>query len=242
VISAARLIVSIARAGGGDPPRREAAAIARYSRRPEESSPMRRHLLPLLAFLLLAPAAHAATMIGDASVPFSAQRTVTVNGKSYVGRLYHMPGHERHEQDLIGRDIFILDSETARGYLVVPSIHTYVEFPFPPELAALASSELTRHPEGEEQINGVWTTRYRIDHRVKGGHRVLGHGWVSNDNMLMKFDVAIEGNDAAKPLKIRMELSQVTEGPQDPALFEVPRGLTRLPTEALEPLLQGGMH
>jgi hypothetical protein len=199
---------------------------------------MRRCLVPVLALGLfsLASAAEAA-MVGDASIPFTAERKVTVNGHAYTGVLYHVPGRERHEQDLIGRDIFILDAETGHGYLVVPSIHTYVEFPFPPELAALASRELTRHPEGEERINGVRTTRYRIHHEVADGNRIDGTAWVSRENVLMKFDVTITREGHGKPLKIAMELSHLKEGPQDPSLFEVPEGLTRLPTEALGPLM-----
>ena len=77
-----------------------------------------------------------AAMLGDAPVPFRATRTVTVDGRSYSGPVYHMPGHERHEQDLFGmHEVFLLDTKAAQGFLVLPAVHTYLEFPFPPKPA-----------------------------------------------------------------------------------------------------------
>lgn len=181
----------------------------------------------------------AAAMLGDADVPFSAERTVTVNGHAFRGKLFHTPGRERHEQDLIGREIFILDAQAERGWLVVPSLKTYVEFPFPPELAALASPDLTRSAVREETVSGVRTTKYRIDQRV-GDTLATGFLWVSPENMLMKFDVRLKRSGHSKPLAVAMELSHVKNGPQDPHLFELPHGLVQMPIAALGPLLGVG--
>ncbi len=124
-----------------------------------------------LFFLIVAGALAAgsagAAMLGDADVAFSADRTVTVNGQVFRGKLFHTPGRERHEQDLVGREIFILDVQTERGWVVVPSLKTYVEFPFPPAMAALGSPDLTRSAVRKETVNGVRTTKYRIEHRVE---------------------------------------------------------------------------
>jgi hypothetical protein len=202
---------------------------------------MRRPLLAVLVCLaLLAPmGAVRAALLGDASVPFSADRTVTVNGKSYSGRVFAVPGRQRHEQDLFGmREVFILDSAAARGWLVLPSVKTYVEFPFPAVMAELGAPDLRRAPEGQETIHGVRTTRYRIEHVASDGTRVTGHAWVSRTNVLMKFAVAV-GKEGGRTTDVAMELSNLLEEAQDPGLFELPQGFVQLPGNALGPLMGG---
>lgn len=207
---------------------------------------MRRKPLPLLALAVfgicaaLQPRHAAAAMLGDATVPFSADRTVTVNGHRYVGKLFATPGHQRHEQDLLGmREVFLLDVGRARGFLLVPAVKTYVEFPFPTVMAELDAPDLTGTPAGQETVHGIRTTRYRIDHTAADGSKVTGLAWVSRSNVLMKFDVAILRAGSSRPVKIAMELSNLLEEAQDPSLFELPPGLARLPAEALGPLMGG---
>lgn len=207
---------------------------------------MRRSLLPLLLTILvviLVPSGRAAAaMIGDARVSFRAERTVMVNGRTYTGPVFHVPGRERQEQELWGtKEVFILDAAAARGWLIVPSFKTYVEFPFPPVMADLASPDLTREPLGQETVNGVRTTKYRVDHTADDGTRAKGYLWVSRDGVLMKLAGTIT-RAGTKPLSITMELSHLEMGPQDPSLFELPPGLVKLPADALDPLLGGGPH
>ncbi len=86
-------------------------------------------------------------MLGDASVPFRAERTVTVDGRSLqLAAVFHMPGHQRHDQDLLGmHEVFLLDTKAAQPAIVIlPAVRTYLEFPFPPLMAELDSPDLTR--------------------------------------------------------------------------------------------------
>ena len=93
--------------------------------------------------VVLALPAHAAALL-DAPISFSATRTVTIDGKPYTGLMFHEPGRERDEQKLGAMEMaFILDSQSSQGFLVVPSVKTYVTFPFPPMLSALV--DLSNH-------------------------------------------------------------------------------------------------
>jgi hypothetical protein len=197
--------------------------------------------VPVVAGLVLAAATRAeAGMLGDAAVPFRAERTVTVDGKTYAGPLFHTPGHQRHEQDMFGmREVFLLDTKTAQGILMLPSVHTYLEFPFPPLLADLDSPDLVRSPVGEETVSGVKTTKYRIDHVAGDGSRAQGYLWVSRPGVLMKFDLSVTRAHGGKPMAIGMQLSHVQTGAVDPALFALPEGFVRLPADALGPLMGG---
>lgn len=201
---------------------------------------MRRWLPFLLALAVSVPSAPAgAAGLLDARVAFSAERTVTVNGRSYTGTLFHTAGRERHEQDLFGmREVFILNAAAAQGWVVLPSLKTYLEFPFPPVMAALAGADLEKNPVGEDTIDGIPTTKYRVSRTAPDGTSAKGFLWLSRRGVLMKLDGTVT-RPGGSTLALGMELHGLKEGPQDPKLFVVPPGLTRLPVETLAPLLGG---
>jgi hypothetical protein len=181
-----------------------------------------------------------AALLGDASIPYRAVRTVTVNGHSYSGAVFHIPGRERHEQEIQGiPEIVILDAAATRGWLVLPALKTYVEFAFPQLMAELGDAKLLRSPVGQEVVNGISTTKYHIDHTAADGMHAEGFVWVSAKGVLMRIDGTVTRPNAKTPTAIRMELANLQFGPQDPSLFDLPPGLTELPSEALQPLLGG---
>jgi hypothetical protein len=197
-------------------------------------------LLPtaFIAFVLALPA-HAAALL-DAPISFSATRTVTIDGKPYTGPMFHEPGRERDEQKLGAMDMaFILDSQSSQGFLVVPSIKTYVTFPFPPMLAALVDAEMDKQtPVGEETIDHIPTTKYRVEKTTSDGSHGEGFVWVSKRGVLMRIDGVVTSPGGHKT-KIAMKLADVKEGPQRPELFAPPVNMNELPFQALAPLLNG---
>jgi hypothetical protein len=189
----------------------------------------------LLSLLLAAGIADAATL-GEAKIGFTADRVLVVDGRSYRGKIWTMPGKERHEQAIQAfRPIFLLRADNPIGEVVLPQLHTTVQFAMPPELRLLRSPQLTKNPAGQETVNGIATTKYRIDETVPEGH-ADGALWLSRDGIPMK----LAGNFTAKNGKvstIRWELDHVRIGPQPAALFEPPEGYSKLPPEAIAPLL-----
>ena len=189
-----------------------------------------------LVFAILAAAPAAALTLGEAKTGFSADRTLIVDGKTYQGRMWTMPGMERHEQNLNGIPAaFVLHGDTPLAELVLPELHTVVDFVLPPELHLFADPRLTRKPVGHETINGVATTKYAIDETVPEGH---GEGalWLSDDGIPMKLDGTF-ARISGKVAHLHWELSHVKLGPQPGSLFEMPHGFSKLPAEAIVPLL-----
>src|SRR5215475_13503038 len=124
---------------------------------------MMRTLLKAFAVSLVPITASAATL-GEAKTGFSADRVLVLDGKTYQAKLWTMPGMERHEQNLNGIPaVFVLRGDTPIGDLVLPKLHTVVEFTLPPELHLFADPRLTRKPVGHEAVNGIATTKYAID-------------------------------------------------------------------------------
>jgi len=198
---------------------------------------LRRALIavPLTVLSLVAAPAWAETL-GDARVGFSAERVLVIDGRSYVGRMWHMPGEQRHEQDLPAlRPIFILRADSAIGDIILPKLHTVVEFALPKEMSILGGPGLLRKPVGPETVNGIATTKYEVDEKTPHG-RAIGSLWLSQDGIPMKCDARL-ATDKGRVSTIRWELRHVKIGTQDAALFEIPRDYAKLSPEAAAPLL-----
>jgi hypothetical protein len=177
-----------------------------------------------------------AMTLGDAKIGFSADRILVIDGKTYDGRMWTMPGEERHEQNLNGIPAaFVLHSGTPIADLVLPKLHTVVEFTLPPELHLFADPRLTRRPVGREPVGGMATTKYAIDETVPEGH---GEGflWLSDNGIPMKLDGTFT-RTSGRVAHLHWELTNVKLGPQPASLFEAPHDFSKLPAEAIVPLL-----
>src|SRR5207245_314649 len=88
-----------------------------------------------------------AETLGDATVGFTAERVLVIDGRTYVGMMWHMPGEQRHEQVLPAlKSVFILHGGSEVGEVVLPQLHTVVEFSLPKELSLLSDRGLLRNP------------------------------------------------------------------------------------------------
>jgi hypothetical protein len=196
-------------------------------------------LTALAMVLAFRAAAASAETLGDPRVGFSAERVLVLDGRRYVGRMWNMPGEQRHEQPLAALDpVFILHADTATGDIVLPNLHTAVSFGFPKVLAFLGKPGNLGKPEGTAAIEGIATTRYAIDKAIPEGH-VAGDLWLSRDGIPMRCAGSFTDRKG-RISTVRWELHHVRIGPQDAALFEVPPGYTTLPSEAASALL--GLH
>jgi hypothetical protein len=191
--------------------------------------------LPLAALPAVAGRASAETL-GDAHVGFSAERILIINGQSYVGKMWHMPGEQRHEQDLPAmKPVFILRAGNAFGDVILPQLHTVIQFALPKELSLLGDPGLLRKPVAREIVNGVATTKYAVEEDSPAG-RTMGSLWLSREGIPMRCDAQFDTGNG-KPSTIHWELRHVKLGKQDAALFEIPPGYAKLPPEAAAPLL-----
>ena len=195
-------------------------------------------LLLLIAMLLSLPA-DAARPLGDAAVAYRADRVLSVGSQSFPGTLIAIPGRQRHEQTIAGiEQVAIFDFAAARGYFIVPAVTAYLEFPIGPALRELSDPQVVGAAEGRAEVNGVETTKYRVDHQAADGTRIEGHVWLTRDGIPMRGKGAVIESDG-KSTPVSWELSNLREGPQDRKLFEPPTGYLRLPASALPGFLAG---
>jgi hypothetical protein len=189
-----------------------------------------------LIALLLAPGLATAATLGEARIGFTADRTLVFDGRVYEGKIWTMPGKERHEQAIQAfRPVFLLRADNPIGEVVLPQLHTTVQFAMPPELRLFSHPDLRKNPVGEETVNGIATTKYKIDESVPEGH-ATGALWLSRDGIPMRLAGSFTAA-SGKVSTLRWELRHVKIGPQPAALFEAPQGFSKLPPEAIAPLL-----
>jgi len=135
--------------------------------------------------------------------------------------------------------VILLDATAKQGILLLPSLNSYLSFAFPRLMAELDDPTWRRVPKGEEVVNGVRTTKYRVDHTAEDGSRAQGWLWLSAQGVLMRLEGVVTRAGANAGTSIRMELAGLRLARQDPQLFQIPPGLIKLPSGALEGLLSG---
>jgi hypothetical protein len=195
-----------------------------------------RKLWSVILCLILAAGAASAATLGEAQIGFTADRTLVVDGHSYLGKIWTMPGRERHEQAIRAfRPVFLLRTGSPLGEVVLAQLKTIVQFVLPPELRLLGSPELKKHAVGQETVNGIATTKYAIDETLPEG-RASGTLWLSRDGIPMRLAGSFT-RQSGKVSTVSWELSHVMIGPQPASLFETPHGFSKLPPEAIAPLL-----
>ena len=195
-----------------------------------------RNLRSLILCLMFVPGAAGAATLGEAQIGFTADRTLVIDGRSYRGKIWAMPGKERHEQAIQAfRPVFLLRADNPVGEVVLAQLKTIVQFTMPSELRLLGNPQLKRYPVGQDTVNGIATTKYAIDETVPEGH-AAGTLWLSRDGIPMKLAGSFT-RQSGKVSTLRWELSHVKIGPQPTALFEAPKGFSKLPPEAVAPLL-----
>ena len=193
--------------------------------------------LAVLAGAVAAAGASRAQSLLDAPVAYSATRTTTVDGRTYVGTVHHVAGKEQQEETLFGmEDAFILDGNRDKGWLVVPALRSFVAFPFPPMMIVLASPTLRKTRVGDDVVDGIATTKYAIHTTAHDGTVADGFAWFSRHGVLMKLQGSVTARQGHRTA-VAMVLHGVKETPQDAALFVPPGDYTQLPAEALQPLL-----
>jgi hypothetical protein len=191
--------------------------------------------IALATAAMLAGAAPAETL-GDPQIGFTAERVLVFDGHEYKGRMWNMPGEQRHEQSLpAAKTVFLLRADSAVGDIVLPALHTAVEFALPREIAVLSKPALLGRPVGQETINGIATTKYAIDKTIPQG-RLAGTLWLGRAGIPMRCDGSLTRPNG-KVSRVHWELRDVAFGRQDAALFEVPAAYGKIPPEAAAALL-----
>ena len=184
-------------------------------------------LLLLGVGLSLMPGQAWADRLPAPTAAFSASQNLTVDGVALSARLFHDKGLERRESRVDGlNNLLIIRPDRQEALVVQPESKVGMKLPLTdPEVGAVATtlSMLSGTVEGTENLSGEAVTRYRVQDIAPDGSGFDGRVWATRDGIYVKLEGRSGGEGAAN---VAMVLSGIHRGPQDPALFEPPAGLS----------------
>lgn len=151
------------------------------------------------------------------------------DGKPMIltGKVYSSNKKERREMVGFGeKTIMIRRRDKGVSWHLIPKRKMYMENlggrgdQDPESMIREGNLKLTKL--GSERVNGMPTTKYRIETVHKDGSRFVGHHWITKENI----PVRMEGT--SKGQHFRFDYTNIKIGKQDHRLFEVPAGYQRL--------------
>lgn len=177
------------------------------------------------------------TVSADAGPPnrpqaeYSADATIQSEEGSMQQRVYATPTKERKEMLTGAGDgaVQIFRYDTKVMWMLMPSENMYMEYSIgggPSKGNDTSQWTYEDTAMGEETLNGVKVTKYKTIATSTDGKKFGGFSWRTKEGINVKQDLLYkEGNDKKRMMT---ELSNLRIGRQDPKLFEIPDGFTKL--------------
>lgn len=173
---------------------------------------------------------------------YSADAVFESNGHSYTGRINVDGYKERRDlKDAHGRgSVKIIRRDLGKLFELRPQRQAALELRI---AAAEAAGEtggpgsdidtfygVDATPQGHETVAGLQTTKYHVATETSPGLKIDAFIWSTDDGIIVRVigKALVDGGDQSA----RIELSNISRGPQDPTLFEVPQGTTVVSPDA----------
>jgi hypothetical protein len=163
-------------------------------------------------------------------VEYSADSTMQTEEGTIEQHVYVTPTKERKEMLTGSGDggiqIFRFDNKVM--WMLMPSEKMYMENSIMGKGKGNDPSQWTYEDTvmGEEMLNGMKVTKYKTIATSTDGKKYGGFSWRTKEGISIKQDLLYkEGNEKKRMMT---ELKNVTIGRQDPKLFEIPEGFTKL--------------
>jgi hypothetical protein len=96
-----------------------------------------------------------------------------------------------------------------------------------PDGVDLSGLEVEQTVVGQEKVNGIEATKSKIVARARDGSKLGGFWWTTREGIVVKLDAL--SVEKGKKDRIKLQLANLQLRRQDPALFEIPRGFSKMP-------------
>lgn len=172
-----------------------------------------------------------ADKLPEQTAEYSATRSIEAKGHKMQQKIHASKGRERTETEIGGMPmITILRPDKKLVWMVIPQLSMYRAMSMddskgnpaaPPEGVEITAL-------GKETVSGVETTQYRMLEKTDSGQTIeRGLIWLSADGILMKMEAW--AGDGSEKAQVRLILTDLKRGRQDPSLFELPEGVREAP-------------
>ena len=197
----------------------------------------RRFVLAVLAAAAPAAARAQAAGVLDLAVDYRADSVIGEGERAFPGRLWRTRRALRHESRQGGKPLIViarLDRRT--GWLALPDSGVAIEtgidaLDLPVEIldggGGLAQTRL-----GRERVNGLDTTKIRVERRAASGTTFDGFVWATDQGVIARLEG--EGERQGKRGRTVMNFRNVVIGRLDPSHFDPPAGLQLIRVRAAD--------
>lgn len=200
-------------------------------------------IVTVLASVLGAWSADAAQM-SRPQAEYSADSTIQNEEGTMKQRVYVTPTKERKEM-LTGAGegaVQIFRYDTRVMWQVMPSEKMYMEHAIGGGQGSGNDPSQWTYEDtriGDETLNGMNVTKYKTIATSTDGKKYGGFSWRTSEGISIKQDLLYkEGKETKRMLT---ELTNVQIGRQDPKLFEIPEGFTKLDMGGMMGMGRAGM-
>ncbi|MFQ5641010.1 MAG: DUF4412 domain-containing protein [bacterium] len=149
---------------------------------------------------------------------------------SIEGKVFHSQGKEREEMIMQGsRQIRITRRDIGVMWMLMPDEGMYMEHSMQSgqgKSADISSFDIQGEVVGEEEINGIKTTKSKMVMTGPDGTKYGGFYWTTKDGIMIKMRSMAKIEGMKMPMNI--ELTNLKIGKQDPSLFEIPPGYRKM--------------
>lgn len=187
---------------------------------------MLRRFFCSLALSFVVTGAHAAEL-PVANTEYSAIRKIEMADGSMVQTVHHAFGKERVETTMADMAMVLIqrpDKKLAWQLMPMANMYTEIQLDQADAMAGNVPSDVTIDKVGAETIDGIETTKYKMLMKDKSAGGFL---WLTKENIVLRMDFV--SKDDGKAERVRMTLTELQIGKQDPKLFELPPGYSKMP-------------
>ena len=160
----------------------------------------------------------------EPQVEYSADSTMETELITMKGRIYYTPARQRNDMGAPGTDsasYMIIHRDKNVMWNVMPDAKMYMEMSLDSsDVQDFKNLDWQETVVGEEVINGIKTTKYKAIATSKDGKKYGGFSWRTKDGITVKADLLYK--EGTETHRIKLELTNLKVGKQDPKLFEVP--------------------
>jgi hypothetical protein len=163
------------------------------------------------------------------TVEYSADRLIESEAGNFNGKVYSAKDRERTEMSMGDmQTVMILRRDKQLGYMLMPMQKSYQQIDFAQaaqQSGAAPDDQVEITVVGTETVEGFESTKYKM--LMKDGS-AGGFIWITQQGIPVKMDML--SKSGREKTRMTMTLKNLTIGPQDPQLFEVPADYSAMPS------------
>ena len=188
-----------------------------------------------LVLSALAPGSAAGESLSRPSVEYYGQLHMEAGSLALSGPVHYAPDRERRSLKLHGSrvpaKVIIVRRDKHLAWVLDPATKSYYRAPLPKNQGSsnslLSGTLIEKTVVGNEIVDGVETTRYKVKFARGKSGQLVGDMWVTAENIVLRVNGKVLTNKRSTPFHLRLTDLKIGKQPAD--IFEPPEGFKLVP-------------